>query len=68
MKEWRNASKEDIENMSIYEAIEILERHITNGEYAMKHPKESAYAPREHMTHAMKLVVDAAKSTLKEGV
>ena len=60
--EWRNASQKDIENMTIYEAIEILEKYIVAGEEAIKDPTTRGFAPRPHMTQALKLVVTKAKA------
>jgi hypothetical protein len=59
MRDWLHASKKEINNMTVDEAIEIIQKHIDLG-----HTKGD-FRPREHMTKAMEIILDLAKSTIK---
>lgn len=59
MKDWINASTKEIDEMTIEDAIEIVQRHIDIGLNAINNPKDRAFAPRYHMTKALMLLVDA---------
>ena len=65
MKDWKNATKKDIEEMTIDEAVEIVQRHIDMGLNAIKNSKDSTFAPRYHMTKALMLLVDEVTKSYK---
>jgi hypothetical protein len=58
MKEWRNASDKEIEDMTRDEAIEIIQKHIDAGVFAIKHPDQAAWCPRKHMTRALQILLE----------
>jgi len=58
MRDWKNTTKKEIDNMTLEEALEIVQRHIDMGLNAIKNPKDSTFAPRYHMTKALMLLVE----------
>lgn len=55
MKEWRMATKEEINNMTFQEAEEIIQRMINLGH------NKGEYRPREHFTKALEIILNKAK-------
>ena len=55
MKEWRMATKEEIDNMTFQEAEKIIQRMINLGH------NKGEYRPREHFTKALEIVLNKAK-------
>lgn len=60
MRDWKNASKKDVDAMTIDEAKEIIQRHIDTGLDALANPTSRMFAPRYHMTKALMLILDEA--------
>lgn len=60
MKEWHNASPEEINNMTFDEAKEIIKRMINLGH------KTGDFRPREHFTKAMEIVLKKAEANQKQ--
>ena len=54
MKDWKHCSKNEIEEMTFVEAIEIIQKQI-----ALGHAK-GEYKPRDHMTKALEIVLTKA--------
>ena len=70
MKDWKLASKKEINNMSYSEAREIIQRHIDNGVRAMEQlglgsRRGTDFALRAHMIKALQIIVDKADNTQK---
>lgn len=55
---WKSNEK-DIENMSIIQAIEILENHIKLGK------SKGDFKPRKHMVKALEIAVEQLNNLLK---
>ena len=60
MRDWKNASKKDVDAMTIDEAKEIIQRHIDTGLNAVHNPNSRMFAPRYHMAKALMLILDEA--------
>ena len=58
MNKWLHATKNEIDNMTLKEAQEIIQKHIDLGLYAMEHPNERSFAPRYHMTKALMMLME----------
>ena len=54
---WKS-SYEDIENMTVLQAIEVLELQITLGK------TKGDFRPREHLTKALEIAVECMKKSL----
>lgn len=59
MKEWKKASKQEIENMSFDEAKEIVEKQITLGK------SSGDFRPREHLTKALEIILQKASDNTR---
>ena len=60
MKDWKYCSDKEIEKMTFDEAREIIEKHIALGH------RKGEFRPREHMTRALEIVLNAALHTPQE--
>ena len=60
MRDWKNASKKDVEAMTIDEAKEIIQRYIDTGLNAVTNPNSRMFAPHYHMAKALVLILDEA--------
>lgn len=58
MSNWLHATKQEIDNMTLQEAKDIVQKHIDLGLYAMEHPNERQFAPRYHMTKALMMLME----------
>ncbi len=70
MKDWKYATRQEINNMTYNEACEIIQRHIDNGVRATEQLDHGSrrgtdFAPRAHMTKALQIIVDRADKTQK---